>query len=90
MIWVGEKVSRFKLRRTGSGEVGAFEALEALSLGIPGRAAPGRALSVIASTDVRLRGANFDALAARALAQHTQLEERRLQIAGTALRAAPE
>jgi len=88
--WVGEKVSRFKLRRASSGEVGTFEALEALSLGILERVALWRALSVIAPTDVRVRGVDFDALVARARAQHAQVEERRLQIAGTALQASPE
>ncbi len=88
--WVSEKVSRFKLRRASSGEVGIFEALEALSLGILGRAALWRALSVIAPTDARVRGMNFDALLARAQAQHSQVEERRLQIAATALGPAPE
>jgi hypothetical protein len=88
--WVGEKVSRFKLRHARSGEVGTLEALETLALGILGKRALWRALSVIAPTDVRVRGEDFDALAARALAQHARVEERRLQVAGTALRAAPE
>lgn len=88
--WVGEKVSRFKLRRANSGEFGTFEALEALALGILGRAKLWRALAIIAPTDVRVRGVDFDALAARAQAQHEQVEERRLQIAATALRPASE
>ncbi len=88
--WMGEKVSRFKLRRASSGEVGTFEALEALSLGILGRVKLWRALSLIAPIDVRVRGVDFDALIARAQAQHAQVEERRLQIAATALQPSPE
>jgi hypothetical protein len=88
--WVLEKLSRFKLRHTGSEELGTFEALEILGLGILGRVALWRALSVIAPTDTRVRGPDFDALAARAQGQHARVEERRLQVAVTALRSAPE
>ncbi len=88
--WVGEKVARIKLRRASSAELGTFEALEALSLGILGRAALWRALSVISPTDVRVRGVDFDALIAGAHAQHAQVEERRLQIAVAALGPVPE
>lgn len=88
--WVVEKVSRFKLSRASSGETGTFEALEALALGILGRVALWRALAVMAPTDARVRGPDFDTLAARALAQHDRVEERRLQVAATAFQAAPE
>ena len=88
--WVGEKVSRFKLRRASSGEAGTFEALEALALGIVGRVALWRALAVIAPIDNRVRGSDFDALAEGAQAQHARVDERRLQIASIAFRAAPE
>src|SRR3954451_1211107 len=80
--WVGEKVSRFKLRHASAGEVGTLEALETLALGILGKRALWRALSVIAPTYVRVRGEDFDTLAARAEAQHARVEERRLQVAG--------
>jgi hypothetical protein len=86
--WVLEKLSRFKLTHAGSGELGTFEALETLGLGILGRAALWRALSVIAPTDARVHGPDFDTLAAGALAQHARVEERRLQVASTALRSA--
>jgi hypothetical protein len=88
--WVGEKVSRFKLRHASSGEIGTFEALETLALGILGKQALWRALSVVAPTNVGVRGEDFEALAARAQAQHAQVEERRLEVARIALRAAPE
>jgi hypothetical protein len=87
--WLGEKVSRVKLRRRSAGELGTFEALEALGLGILGKLALWRALAVIAEGDGRLGGMDFHHLADRAQAQHTQVEERRLEAAPMALRAAP-
>ncbi|HEX3682308.1 MAG TPA: hypothetical protein VHU83_07170 [Bryobacteraceae bacterium] len=83
--WMAEKASRFKLRHPSSREFGTFEALELLALGIHGRVSLWRALSIIASTDTRLSGEDFEALAARAQAQHDRVEERRLQIATAAL-----
>jgi hypothetical protein len=84
--WVGEKVSRLKLRHRAAGVLGTFEALEALALGILGKLALWRALAMIAAVDVRLGGIDFDHLATRAEAQHAQVEERRLDTARTALR----
>src|SRR5438105_14332832 len=79
--WLGEKVSRLKLKR---GAFGTFEALEALSVGISGKLALWRALAIIAETDVRVHGLDFDQLAASAQAQHAQVEELRLQAARAA------
>jgi hypothetical protein len=87
--WMGEKVSRFKLWHAHFEEVGTLELLETLALGILGKQALWRALSIVAPTNVRVRGEDFDALVARAQAQHAQVEERRLQVARTALRATP-
>ena len=67
-----------------------FEARETLALGILGKRALWRALSIVAPADLRLSGVDFDALAARAQAQHDRVEERRLQVAATALQAAPQ
>jgi hypothetical protein len=88
--WLGEKVSRVTLRRRSAGDLGTFEALEALGLGILGKRALWRALAAVAEGDGRLRGVDFHHLAARAHAQHAQVEERRLEAAPTALRAAPQ
>ena len=88
--WLSEKVSRLKLRRRSAGELGAFEALEALALGILGKLALWRALAVAAAADARLRGVDFDHLGTRAQAQHARVEEYRLEAARAALRAAPE
>lgn len=88
--WVGEKLSRFKLRRAASGEAGIFEALELLTLGIHGQIGLWRALAVISATDSRVAGEDFNALAAGAQELHDRVEERRLQVAGVAFRAAPK
>jgi hypothetical protein len=88
--WLGEKVSRLKLRRRAAGGLGTFEALEALALGILGKLALWRALAVMSAVDARLHGVDFDHLAARAQAQHARVEERRLETARTTLHAAQE
>lgn len=84
--WTAEKMSRPKLRREAAEGLGTFEALEVLALGIQGKLALWRALAVAAPEDERLRYLNFDRLAARAEAQHAQVEERRLEAARTVFR----
>lgn len=83
--WLGEKVSRLKLKR---GAFGSFEALEALSVGISGKLALWRALAIIAESDARVHGTNFDQLIGRAQAQHSRVEELRLQAARAAFERA--
>lgn len=83
--WVAEKFSRIKLRRGAKDGFGTFEALEFLELGIHGKWALWRALSAIADEDKRLRGMDFEHLAARAEAQRSAVEERRLELARCAL-----
>ena len=78
--WLSEKVTRLKLRHGDDG-LGTFEALEFLELGIHGKWALWRALGVVASSDTRLRGIDFEHLAARAEAQRNSVEERRLETA---------
>lgn len=82
--WFAEKISRFKLSHASSGEFGTFEALEALGLGISGRIALWRTLAAIAPANERVRGPDFDALAARAEEQYERVEERRVELAGRA------
>ncbi|MGI9074017.1 MAG: hypothetical protein ACR2JB_22480 [Bryobacteraceae bacterium] len=85
--WLGEKVSRFKLKRGSGNGLGSFQALETLGLGILGKLALWRALAVIAENDDRVRGADLQQLIKRAEEQHARLEESRLQMARTVFRA---
>ena len=88
--WLAEKVSRLKLGRPAAGELGTFEALEALALGILGKKALWDALEAAASQDPRLSGLKFGELSRRAQAQHARVEDERLTTARTALRPAGE
>jgi len=79
--WLSEKVSRLKLKH-GSGEgLGTFEALEFLMLGIHGKWALWRALSVVAPFDERLKAVDLSHLLTRAESQQEQVEEQRLALA---------
>jgi hypothetical protein len=84
--WLGEKVSRLKLRQSSPDNLGTLEALEFLELGIHGKWALWRALDAVADDDSRLRGTDFEGLSARAESQYEKVEERRLEAARTALR----
>jgi hypothetical protein len=82
LAWLGEKVSRMKLQSDGTDEgPGDFEALETLGIGILGKAALWRALTVIAMKDARLQGFDFGALQVRAQEQHSRVDEYRLRLA---------
>jgi hypothetical protein len=83
--WLAEKASRLKLSREIAGELGAFEALEALALGIHGKRALWCALAVAAPFDARLRSVDLNGLIARAESQHARVEEYRLALAPAAL-----
>jgi hypothetical protein len=83
--WLAEKVSRLKLRPHDNGGLGTFEALEFLALGVYGKLELWRALAVVSPLDARLLGVDFYELAARAEAQHREIEAWRLEVARTAL-----
>jgi hypothetical protein len=83
--WFTEKVSRIKLRHDNPAGIGAFEAFEALGLGVMGKRALWRALSRIAPNDARLSGYDFEVLASRAQAQFDKIDEYRLRLAPAAL-----
>ena len=85
--WLGEKVSRFKLRHATSVEFGTFETLELLALGIQGKLALWRVLAVLAPAEPRLEGADLPRLITRAQSQHAEVEERRLHAGTSAFRA---
>lgn len=83
--WLAEKVSRLKLNQGDRHGLGTMEALEFLQLGIHGKLALWRALAVVSQAETRLQGVDYERLAARAAAQEAEVEERRLQLARTAL-----
>ena len=77
--WLAEKASRFKLGHENAGGLGVFEALETLSLGIMGKLALWRVLSII--EDNRIPQTDFAKLAASAQSQYSRVEEYRLRMA---------
>lgn len=85
VAWAAEKLSQLKLRQDGDSGLGIFETLETLGLGIMGKHSLWRALAVVAETDARLQGIDFANLGRRALAQHAEVETRRLEVARKAL-----
>jgi hypothetical protein len=87
--WLGAKISQLKLGRATAGVFGAFQALETLALGVLGKLALWDALVEIASSDARLTGVDFQALAVRAKSQHARVEKQRLVLAHIALRTGP-
>lgn len=88
--WLLEKASRLKLGHGEPRGLGTFQTLETLQTGIMGRVALWRALGVLAETDDRLRGYDFEALAGRAEAEHASVEASRLAIARTAFSSGGE
>jgi hypothetical protein len=76
--WVSEKATEIKF---GRGSLGAFEALEALALGVLGKVKLWEALNRISLYDDRLRAFDFPGLASRARMQHNEVEQLRLQAA---------
>jgi hypothetical protein len=83
--WLAEKVSRLKLKHGSAENLGTFEAFEFLVLGIHGKWALWRALSVVAGNDSRLQGTDFNKLTTRAESQHASVDERRLACARSVL-----
>jgi len=82
--WFTERASRMKLKHDDPVGIGAFEAFEALALGILGKRALWEVLSIHATDDTRLRGPNYLALIERAQRQFQTLNEYRLRLARTA------
>lgn len=83
--WLAEKVSRAKLGRVSKGDLGTFQALETLSLGILGKRALWRALAEAAPEDPRLTGLDYDGLIRGAESQFASVEEQRLEAGRRAL-----
>jgi hypothetical protein len=82
VAWVGDRAGQLKLR-VGDGDLGTFEALETLALGILGKLSLWRALSMLPANDERLQGFDLEGLATRALTQHARVESCRLKLART-------
>jgi hypothetical protein len=85
--FVAEMVSRVKLGSAGSdgSEHATFTALEALTLGVEGKASMWKALKVVQAQYPPLASTDFDALIARAQSQHDALEQERLALGERAL-----
>jgi hypothetical protein len=83
--WLAEKASRLKLQLKSDSDLGTFEAVETLALGVLGKIKLWQALSAIAASDGRWGQLDFDRLIARAQQQHDALEECRVQMAKAVL-----
>jgi hypothetical protein len=85
--WLTEKLGQAKLRLDdpGSGELQLLETLEALALGIQGKAALWRALAAASAHLPPARQLDFAALEARAQNQFRRVDSLRLQAAPVAL-----
>ncbi len=86
--WVSEKATRVKLGQNSGDEFSTFQTLEFLALGVLGKVALWQALDVAAVSDERLSGYDFQHLITRAGEQHAEIEHRRLDSAGKALKPA--
>jgi hypothetical protein len=84
--WLAEKAGRWKLGGTDEpGELSRLEVLEVLTTGIHGKQGLWRALRVAVPRHEELRGLDYDLLESRAIGQHEQVEEMRLEAAKAAL-----
>jgi hypothetical protein len=83
--WIGERVSRIKLKQDDPAGIGAFEAFETISLGILGKRALWEALRVRQNADSRIAGHDYDALIGRAEQQFHKANQYRLELAERAL-----
>ncbi len=89
VAWLAEKATRLKLRVDDpeQGNFLLFEILEALSVGIGGKAALWTALAAAAEVEPRLRARDYDGLVRRARSQQERVEARRLSLARSTLSA---
>src|SRR5574342_879547 len=88
--WIAEKAARVKMRLDDkTGPLRRLESLEAVALGIDGKAALWRALSAAAEGTPSLGGLDYDRLIERAREQRQRVEVLRLQAARSALAATP-
>lgn len=84
--WLVEKAGRVKLGGTDEpNELSRLEVLEMLAMGVHGKRALWRALRVVMASYPELRRLDLDHLERRALEQHDEVEEMRLEAAKAAL-----
>ncbi len=85
--WMAEKASRPKFSGLTSNEpeLGAFMAVESLTLGVQGKACLWKTLKQVAGQYEPLASLNLDALIERAQAQHDALERERITASRRAL-----
>jgi hypothetical protein len=85
--WLSEKLGQAKLSfdDSGTGDLRALQALEALGLGIQGKLSLWRALAAVAGRIPALGGLDFPDLQRRAERQFARVEELRLRAARVAL-----
>lgn len=79
--WLAERTARWKLRLGNDLDLGEFESLEMLSLGVLGKLKLWTALDAIAPSDSRLKDLDLKTLIHRAQAQHDELEAHRIAAA---------
>jgi hypothetical protein len=85
--WISEAFVSLKLTvESPDREMKLMEALEMLALGVLGKHKLWAALAVVAPDYPTLRDLDFDRLRARAIEQHGQIEQERLNVAGITLR----
>jgi hypothetical protein len=89
--WLAEKASRAKFGGATSGEpdVGTFMAVEALTLGVEGKASLWRALKTVRQRYPALEAVDLDGLLHSAEQQHDALERERIAAAERALEGEP-
>jgi hypothetical protein len=83
--WVGEKLGRLKLNGHlfSRSPLSSVIELEAMRLGVDGKAAGWRTLRAVAEVDTRVDAAEIDRLIERADRQSGEIEELRMQAAAT-------
>ncbi len=80
LAWLGGKLSGLKFWRRVSKQLGPFEGIEVLSLGILGKRALWRTLRKLQSDAALYPGNDFQSLIARAEGQYERVEQERVQM----------
>jgi hypothetical protein len=84
--WIGERMSRLKLKHDDPTGIGAFEAFETVSLGILGKRGLWEVLQAHQTDDTRVAGFDYPGLIGRAEEQFQKANRHRIELAHCALR----